>query len=80
MAWGRAVAEDTLQGLTEQLGAQIPDAELAAIKQLALIVRRQATVLSFADVFLALTLLFASLALFALMMRKPAAAAPADAH
>ena len=36
-------------------------------------VRVQAEVLSFADVFLALSFLFASLALFAPLMSKPAA-------
>ncbi|WP_210186214.1 hypothetical protein [Hyphomicrobium sp. CS1GBMeth3] len=40
-AWGRAVAEDTLAGLAQQLSAQIPDGDLAAVKQLALIVRRK---------------------------------------
>jgi len=71
VAWGRPVAEDTLAGLEQQIGAQIPDGDLAALKTLAGLVRRQAEVMSFADVFLVLTVLFAGLALFALLMRKP---------
>ena len=72
VAWGHARAEETLAGLAERL-ANTADAELAAVKQLARMVRVQAEVLSFADVFLALSILFASLALFAPLMSKPAA-------
>lgn len=71
VAWGRPVAEDQLAALTQQLSAQIPDGDLAALKQLSLIVRNQANVMSFADVFFALSILFASLALFAMLMRLP---------
>jgi DHA2 family multidrug resistance protein len=46
---------------------------MAALKQLAMLVRRQANVLAFADLFLALTILFAMAALFTLAMRKPSA-------
>ncbi|MGE8943317.1 DHA2 family efflux MFS transporter permease subunit [Leptospira interrogans] len=80
VAWGRAVAEDTLANMTAQLSAHMPDADLAAVKQLAMMVRRQALVMSFADVFLILTLMFTAMAVFALFMRKPKAAPPADAH
>ncbi len=80
VAWGRAVAEDTLANMTAQLSAQIPDGDLAAVKQLAMLVRRQALVMSFADVFLILTWMFAAMAMFALMMRKPQSAPPPDAH
>jgi DHA2 family multidrug resistance protein len=79
VAWGRPVAEDQLASLTQQLSAQIPDGDLAALKQLSLIVRKQANVMSFADVFLALSVLFASLALFALLMRRPPPPSPAAA-
>jgi len=44
---------------------------MAALKKLAMMVRMQANVLSFADLFLVLTVLFASAALFTLLMRKP---------
>ena len=80
VAWGRAVAEDTLAGLTQQLSAQIPDGDLAAVKQLSRLVRQQAEVLAFADVFLVLTGLFAGMALLALFMRKPTAALQGGGH
>jgi DHA2 family multidrug resistance protein len=51
----------------------MPDGDLTALKQLAMLVRKQANVLSFADVFLFLTILFATAGLFTLLMRKPAA-------
>lgn len=79
VAWGRAQAEDMLNGLTAQMGTMLADPDMAALKRLSMIVRKQANVLSFADVFLVLSILFATLALFALMMNKPAAAAPAGA-
>jgi DHA2 family multidrug resistance protein len=51
------------------------DGATAAIQQLANMVRQQAYVLSFIDVFLMLTGLFAILAFGILLMKKPAAAA-----
>ena len=60
-------------GLAERL-ANTADAELAAVEQLARMSPRcRRKLLSFADVFLALSILFASLALFAPLMSKPAA-------
>ena len=70
VAWGKAQAEDTLSGLAGAL-ANTADPDMAALKQLSLMVRRQATVLSFADVFLVLSVLFSSLALLAVFMKKP---------
>jgi DHA2 family multidrug resistance protein len=52
---------------------------LSALKQLAMLVRTQANVMSFADVFLALTVLFATAAVFTVLMRKPTAI-PVGAH
>ena len=72
VSWGRAAAEETLAGLTQQFSAQIADGDQAALKQLALLVRREASVLAFSDVFLVLTALFAGMALLAMFMRKPA--------
>jgi MFS transporter, DHA2 family, multidrug resistance protein len=48
------------------------DGLAAATKQLANLVRQQATVLSFVDVLMILTLLFSGLAAFTLVMQKPA--------
>ena len=58
VTWGRAVADERLAGMAAQLADRGSDAELAATKQLALIVRRQAEVLALSDVFLALTAIF----------------------
>ncbi len=73
VTWGRQVAVDTLSNMTAALAARGSDAELAATRQLALIVRRQAEVLALSDVFLALTVIFLCCVSFAALMRKPAA-------
>ncbi|NVO17530.1 MAG: DHA2 family efflux MFS transporter permease subunit [Rhodoplanes sp.] len=82
VAWGRGAAEEMLANLTlrySELGAGAD--QLAAIKRMALLVRREATVMAFSDVFLVLTGLFAALALATLTLRKPrAVAAPPGAH
>src|SRR6202034_3914133 len=49
--WGRQVATDTLASMTAPLAARGSDAELAATRQLAMIVRRQAEVMAISDVF-----------------------------
>ena len=52
-----------------------------ALKQLYLFVRREGVVMGFADVFLVLTFLFAALACFTFLMKRPARAGTApDAH
>ena len=48
------------------------DGVVAATKQLSNMVAQQAYVMSFADVFMLLTILFAGLGVFALVMKKPA--------
>ena len=69
---------DAFKGAFARLGS---DAELAAIKQMAALVRREALVLSFGDVFLVLTWLFVGMTALLLFVRKPSAAgAGADAH
>ena len=54
VTWGRQAAVETLASMTAALAARGSDAELAATRQLALIVRRQAEVMALSDVFLAL--------------------------
>jgi DHA2 family multidrug resistance protein len=76
VSWGRAIAEDRLAGMAQQLSDHVPDGDLVAVKQLAMLVRKQANVLSFSDVFLVLTLLFSGMALMALLMRRPEGASP----
>ena len=71
VAWGRTAAEEALARLTEQMSRFGSDAQLAATKKLAQLVRLQGTVMAIADVFLALTVLFLAIALLAPLMRKP---------
>jgi MFS transporter, DHA2 family, multidrug resistance protein len=73
VTWGRQAAVDTLSSMTAALAARGSDAELAATRQLALIVRRQAEVLALSDVFLALTVIFIACVGFAGLMRRPVA-------
>ena len=72
VTWGRVVADERLAGMAAALADRGSDAALAATKQLALIVRRQAEVLALADVFLALTAVFLACVMLAAFMRKPA--------
>ena len=74
VTWSRQVAVDTLSNMTAAFAARGSDAELAATRQLALIVRRQAEVLALSDVFLALTVIFIACVSFAALMRRPAGA------
>ena len=71
VAWGHVTAEETLAKLTAQMARFGSDAQLAATKKLAELVRLHATVMSIADVFTALTFLFVSIALLAPLMRRP---------
>jgi len=78
ITWSRVPAMETLNALTAKFAAFGADAQAMALKQLNLIVHRQGVVLAFSDTFLLLTVLFAGLALAALLVRPPrAAAAPA---
>jgi len=71
-------AVDLLANLAARFSGS--NAKLVAMKEMMTMVRQQAAVMSFADVFLMLTVLFVVLAAFGIIMRKPAAAAGADAH
>jgi DHA2 family multidrug resistance protein len=51
-----------------------------ALKKLMQITHRQGVVMAFADVFLLLTILFAGLALAAIMASRPSSNAAAPAH
>lgn len=79
VTWSNPQALDTLNGLAQKL-ADTADPQLAAVKQLGRMVRVQAEVMSFADVFFALTFLFAALSLFAPLMRKPEHGAGGGGH
>ncbi len=68
---------DTFKGAFSRLGS---DAEMAALKQLEALFRQEALVMAFGDVFLALTALFVGMTVMLVFVKKPAAAAGADAH
>jgi MFS transporter, DHA2 family, multidrug resistance protein len=76
--WSRGAATDMLANLTARFHDFGSDASVMAIKQISLIARREATVMSFADVFGLVTAMFVTLALLAILMKRPDAV-PADA-
>jgi MFS transporter, DHA2 family, multidrug resistance protein len=80
VAWGRYQAEETLSSLTQALSQLGSDAELAAVKRLAALVRREALVLALSDVFLTLTVLFLALVILAPLMRRPQQSAGGGGH
>ncbi|KQY99950.1 MFS transporter [Pseudolabrys sp. Root1462] len=65
-------ATETLDQLTQKFGGS--DGALQALKQVSMMVRQQALVMSFADVFWMLTVMFVMLAAMGIFMRKPQAA------
>ncbi len=67
--WARQPAVETLSRLTAHF--QGPDAHLMAIKQMMGMARQQAAVMSFADVFMMLTVLFVALAALGVIMKRP---------
>jgi DHA2 family multidrug resistance protein len=70
---GRAVAEGWLAGLAERYSALVPnDPELAALKTLSNFVRREASVLAFADCFLIIAVIYVLALLATPMLSKPA--------
>ncbi|TCR67496.1 DHA2 family multidrug resistance protein [Bosea sp. BK604] len=77
VAAGRQVAEERITAMTEMFSNYGADAQAMALAQINVLAKREALVMAFGDVFLALTLIFASLVVLSLFMRKPPAAAPA---
>ncbi|MBV8512779.1 MAG: DHA2 family efflux MFS transporter permease subunit, partial [Xanthobacteraceae bacterium] len=77
--WSRGPATEMLANLTARFHDYGSNAQLMAIKQMSLMIRREATVMSFSDVFLLMTILFVALALLGLVMKRPAMRAGAGA-
>ncbi|MGA7971594.1 MAG: DHA2 family efflux MFS transporter permease subunit [Pseudolabrys sp.] len=67
--WAREPAVETLSRLTAHF--QGSNAHLMALKQMMGMVRQQAAVMSFADVFMMLTVLFLALAALGVIMKRP---------
>ncbi|MGN6572280.1 MAG: DHA2 family efflux MFS transporter permease subunit, partial [Pseudolabrys sp.] len=77
--WARVPAMETLTNLTHRFAGS--DAQTMALKEMMGLARRQASVMSFADVFLILTVLFAVLAVAGVTMKRPVpVAAGAGGH
>ncbi|WP_319024921.1 DHA2 family efflux MFS transporter permease subunit [Nisaea sediminum] len=74
VTWGSSVAEDTLGKISSGLASLGSLADGAALKQVAGMVRREATVMAFGDVFYLMTGLFLLLVLATPLMRRPQAA------
>jgi len=75
VTWSRVPALETLNDLTQRF--QGSDAQLMALKQMMMMVRQQASVMSFADVFMMLTVLFVALAAAGIVMKRPVPVAAA---
>ncbi|MCS0496189.1 DHA2 family efflux MFS transporter permease subunit [Ancylobacter sp. MQZ15Z-1] len=69
--WASSAAMERLDSMTNAFASFGSDADSAALRQMAAMVRREALVMSFADVFYLLTFLFLALVVFAPLMRRP---------
>ncbi|KQT52386.1 MFS transporter [Aureimonas sp. Leaf454] len=78
--WGRRVVEDRMAAMAARMTAQGLDGSATSIAQMSNIVRREASILSFSDVFIFLTVLFGALVVLSVFIQKPDAAVKVDAH
>ena len=78
--WGRGIVEDRMAGMAALMNAHGLDGSMTALSQMAQIVNREASVMSFVDVFLFLTVLFAALVLLSVFIQKPATGVKVEAH
>jgi len=69
-----------MNSMASSLSAGGLDGNGAAISQLAGLVRREASVMAFSDVFLFLTALFAALCLLTFFISRPQSGTKVDAH
>ena len=69
--WGSPEAQIALDRLSERMNSLGSDREMAAIRALTQHLRTEATVLSFADVFLGLTLLYLAMIALLFIVRRP---------
>ena len=77
--WSRGPATEMLATLTARFHDFGSNAPAMALKQMSLMARLEATVMSFSDVFLLLTVLFVGLAALGIVMKRPAVPAGAAA-
>jgi DHA2 family multidrug resistance protein len=78
VAWGNPFAEDRLAGMTAALTPVLgPDAGSGALARLAGLVEKQALVMTFADVFFLIAVLFAAMLVLVPLVAKPSGPAGA---
>ncbi|WP_430257647.1 DHA2 family efflux MFS transporter permease subunit [Neorhizobium sp. IRS_2294] len=70
--WGNRIASDQLDSMASNLNTYGLDGATGAIRQMVQLVTKQAVVMSFSDVFLILTVLFAMMILGVAAIEKPA--------
>ncbi len=75
VSWSSAAANETLATLVDRFRGAGVDAEALALKRLTELVRREALVMSFADVFLVITGLICAMMLLLVLMERPVPAA-----
>jgi DHA2 family multidrug resistance protein len=80
VTWGNAKAIEFLSMLVNRFQGLGGDPQLMALKQLNMIVHREAVVMSYADIFLMMTVGFGLLAFAPLVMKRPDMSVQADAH
>jgi MFS transporter, DHA2 family, multidrug resistance protein len=78
VTWSRGPATEMLANLTARFHDFGSNAPAMALKQMSLMARREATVMSFSDIFLLLTILFVGLAALGIVMKRPAVPAGAS--
>ncbi len=69
--WGNSQASHTLENMTHAFNKLGSNANAGALKQISLLVRRQAFTLAIADIFLLLTIVFAGILLLLPLLQKP---------
>jgi MFS transporter, DHA2 family, multidrug resistance protein len=79
VTWGNTTATELLNTFTQRLQG-MGDAALMAMKELSMIVHRQAVVMGYGDAFFMLTVFYLGLSLLVLFLKKPSLAGPAPAH
>jgi DHA2 family multidrug resistance protein len=79
VTWGNTTATELLNTFTQRLQG-MGDAALMAMKELSMIVHRQAVVMGYGDAFFMLTVFYLSLSVLVLLLKKPASASAEPAH
>jgi MFS transporter, DHA2 family, multidrug resistance protein len=79
VTWGNTMATETLNMLTQRMQG-MGDAALMAMKELSLIVHRQAVVMGYGDAFFMLMVFYFCLSLLVLLLKKPSTASSEPAH